>query len=70
MKDLENQNQDVKRHIQRSMDANTLLSQQLDLVKNSLKKSQFHKEARNEPRNGKSILGASNSVLVLPVQTG
>jgi hypothetical protein len=32
-------------------------------VKESLKKSQFHKEAKNEPRNGKSILGASNSVL-------
>jgi hypothetical protein len=33
------------------------------LIKASFKKSQFHKEARNEPRNGKLILGASNSVL-------
>ena len=63
IKDLENQNQQVKLHIQRSMDANSYLSQQLDLVKESLKKSQFHKEARNEPRNGKSILRASSSVL-------
>jgi hypothetical protein len=30
------------------MDANSYLSQQLDLVKESLKKSQFHKEARND----------------------
>lgn len=63
IKGLENQNQQMKRYIQRSMDANSYLTQQLDLMKASFKKSQFHKEARNEPRNGKSILGASNSVL-------
>lgn len=60
---LENQNQQMKRYIQRSMNANSYLIQQLDLVETSLRKSQFHKEARNTPRNGKSILGASNSVL-------
>lgn len=53
----------MKRYIQRSMNANSYLIQQLDLVETSLRKSQFHKEARNTPRNGKSILGASNSVL-------
>lgn len=63
LENLKNLNQQVKRHIQRSMDANSYLSQQFDLVKESLKKSQFHEEARNEPRNRKSILGASNSVL-------
>lgn len=63
IKGLENQNQQMKRYIQRSMDANSYLTQELDLIKASFKKSQFHKEARNEPRNGKSILRASNSVL-------
>ncbi|KAJ5849318.1 hypothetical protein N7534_008007 [Penicillium rubens] len=63
IKDLEYQNQQVKRHIQRSMDANSYLSQQLDLVKASLKKSQFHKQAKDQPRNSKSILGAQKSVL-------
>ena len=60
---LENLYHDFKRHIQRSMKANTFLSQQLDLVKESLKTSQFHKSAANQPRNGKSLLGTRGSAL-------
>ncbi|KAJ5365290.1 hypothetical protein N7517_008176 [Penicillium concentricum] len=60
---LENLSQDFKRHIQRSMQANTFLSQQLDLVKESLKNSQFHKSAANQPKNGKSLLGTRGSAL-------
>lgn len=45
------------------MDANAYLSQQLDLVNRSLKKSKYHKSVADIPRNGQSILGARNSVL-------
>ncbi|KAJ5375434.1 hypothetical protein N7517_007440 [Penicillium concentricum] len=50
VKKLENLSQDFKRHIRRSIQANTFLSQQLDLVKESLKTSQFHKSAANQPK--------------------
>jgi hypothetical protein len=45
------------------MNANTLLSQQLELVKADLKKSRSHKSDANQPRNKKSILGSKGSVL-------
>ncbi|KAJ5616637.1 hypothetical protein N7537_001751, partial [Penicillium hordei] len=51
---MEYQSQRVKRHIQRSMDANALLVQELDLA---------HKSAATTIRNGKSILGSRGSVL-------
>ncbi|KAJ5383817.1 hypothetical protein N7517_001728 [Penicillium concentricum] len=56
-------NNEVVMHIRRSMQANTFLSQQLDLVKESLKTSQFHKSAVNQPKNGKSLLRTRGSAL-------
>jgi hypothetical protein len=60
---IEHYSQRMKRHIQRSMDANTLLVRELSLLRASLKKSQEHKSAANTARNGKSILGSRRSVL-------
>ncbi|OQE73961.1 hypothetical protein PENNAL_c0085G09956 [Penicillium nalgiovense] len=46
------------------MDANTLLTQELDLVKAALKKSQAaHKSTTNRPKNRKSLLGTKGNVL-------
>lgn len=60
---MEYQSQRVKSHIQRSMDTNALLAQELDLVRATLKKSQVYKSAVTIPRNGKSILGSRGSIL-------
>jgi hypothetical protein len=63
LKKIEHLSQSVQRHIRRSADANTLLSQEVELLKASLKKAQFHKSTANTPKNGKSLLRTKGSVL-------
>lgn len=62
LEEIENLPESVQRHIQRSMDANTLLSQELESLNASLMKSQSHKSAANAPKNMKSLLGTKGNV--------
>ena len=65
LKDLErvdHLSERARRHIQRSMDASTLLSQELEILKAQLKKSESHRSAANTPKSRKSLLGAKGNV--------
>lgn len=48
----------MQRYIRRSIDANLLLSQRLEICEASLKKSQSHKSVANTPKNRRSVLNA------------
>ncbi|KAJ5400137.1 hypothetical protein N7465_010626 [Penicillium sp. CMV-2018d] len=45
----------TRRHIQQSMDANTRLVQELEILKAELKKSESHRSAANTPKSRKSL---------------
>lgn len=60
---IEHLPESVQRHIRRSMNTSTLLSQELESVKAALKKSQAHKSTTHTPKNGKSLLGTKGNVL-------
>ncbi|KAJ5862853.1 hypothetical protein N7455_006921, partial [Penicillium solitum] len=53
----------IQRYIQRSIYTNTLLTQEVDLLKASLKKSQSHRSTANTPKNRKSLLRTKGNVL-------
>lgn len=63
MKQLDAHSQRLKRHVKRSMDANTLLAQENALLQAELRKARVAQANANEPRNRRSILGSNHSVL-------
>lgn len=63
LRDIGSQSYKVQKHLQRSMDANSILVSRVEMLEASLKKTLTTKAASSAPKSKRTILNTRDSVL-------